>query len=228
MMMNSDEYRFKNDAVDTIYLSTENVSIQIEESDFSFFSSKHAQFSDDSLSFKDYGLNEIILMLLDVREELVKFEEVPYSQNLILDCKAKALKDSVNLNKELLDQLQAHYHFRISQQTSLEKGLEIFIADTAIFTQNTKLKSTETYNTHISSSFGSMEMTNVSLRDLSETLSRNMNQPVSFLGSSKRRIDISYDTGNAEEIKKVLFDKLGLKFKDIKQEQSYYLVEGVE
>ncbi len=228
MMMNSDEYKFNNDAVDAIFLSTENVSIQIEESDFSFFSSKHAQFSDDSLSFKDYGLNEIILMLLDVREELVKFENVPYSKGLRLECNAKVLNDSVDINKALLEQLEKHYHFRISQQTSLEKGLEIFIADTAKFTQNTKAPSNETYNTHISSSFGSMEMTNVSLGDLAETLSKNMNQPVSYTGSSKHRIDISYDTGSTDEIKKVLFDKLGLKFKDIKQEQSYYLVEGVE
>ncbi len=228
MMMNDGEYKFKNDAVDTIFLSTENVSIQIEESDFSFFSNANAQFSDDSLSFKDYGLNDIISMLLDVREDLIKFRNIPYSQNLRLECKAKVMKDSVDLKKELLAQLKAHYHFKISQETSVEKGLELIIADTAKFTQNTKAPSNDTYSSQSSSSFGGVEMTNVSLRDLAETLSKNMNQPVSFNGSSKRRIDISYDTESADEIKKVLFDKLGLKFKEIELEQSYYLVEGVE
>ncbi len=228
MMINDGESLFKEDAAETIFLSTDNVSIQIEESDISFFSNAHAQFSEDSLSFEDYGLNEIISILLDVREDLIKFRNIPYSQNLRLECKAKVLNDSVDLNKELLEQLKAHYHFKISQETSVEKGLELFIADTAKFTQNSKAPSNDTYSSQSSSSFGGVEMTNVSLRDLAETLSKNMNQPVSFTGSSKRRIDISYDTVSADEIKKVLFDKLGLKFKEIELEQSYYLVEGIE
>ncbi len=228
MMMSGDEFKFKNDKLDAIFLSTDNVSIQIEESDFSFFPKAHAQFSDDSLSFKDYGLNEIIRMLLDVRPDLIKFDKAPYSQNLRLECKAKVLKDSVDINKELLEQLQEHYHFKLSQKTSLVKGLEIYIADSAKFAQNTEAESNKTYNTHISTSFGKMEMSNVNLRDLAETLSTNMNQPVIFSGSNKRKIDISYDTGSEDEIKKVLFDKLGLKFKEIELEQSYYMVEGVE
>jgi membrane protease YdiL (CAAX protease family) len=226
MMMSDKEGIFENDDFQTFHHSTENVSIQIEETGIGFFGNKHAQFSADSLSFEGYGLNEIISMLLDVNQELIKFEEAPYSQKLRLDCKAKVLKDSIDLNKELLALLQSHYHFKISQKTSVEKGLELYIADTVKFTQNTKASSNDAYSAHTYTSFDKITMSNVNIKELAESLSTNLNLPVSFTGSSKRRIDISYKTGSTDEIKKVLFEKLGLKFKEIEQEHSYYAVEG--
>jgi membrane protease YdiL (CAAX protease family) len=185
----------------------------------------------DSLVITNASLKSILTELLNKDEKLVKCNNEPFmNASINLKIKNKQQDDTLHRKdinyqlhrKNILDQLSKSYGFKMVNELKAQEVWELCLVDSGLLA---KCVSDSIHGTRMAIIAGEVQSTNISLWQLSKTLSQVSNKHIVNKTGTKKKYAIKLQTNDFEALQEQLVTEYGLALKPTTKELEFTTIE---
>jgi hypothetical protein len=187
----------------------------------------------DSLIITNASIKSILIELLNKDEKLVKCNNEPFMNTSInLKFKNKLMNDSLDrkdknyslYRKTILDQLSKSYGFKIVNELKAQEVWELCLTDSVLLAKSESVPDS-IYSNRINIYAGEVRSTNVSMWQLSKTLSQVCNKHIVNKTGTKKKYALKLQTNDFDALQKQISTEYGLSLKQATKELEFTTIE---